>query len=368
MEKGERPLEAMELREFYAGKKVFLTGHTGFKGAWLAWWLKELGAEVTGYALAPEDLRGNLFKLSGLGLAVRSVEGDICDLDALRQALDSASPSVVLHLAAQPIVIRSYEDPVQTYRSNVMGTVNLLEACRLSPDVRTVLVVTTDKCYENKEWAWPYRESDELGGRDPYASSKAMAELAVGAYRRSFLAGRGVGVATARAGNVVGGGDFAPYRIIPDIVDSIGRGRPVVLRNPDSVRPWQHVLDALHGYLLLAMRLGADPAGISGAYNFSPRAGSPEHTVLAITRKFIDIIGKGSYEVDPATRRGHEAAYLSLDPSKAAQVLGWEPRFSTGEALAATARWYQGHLQAPGQAQARTLQDIRDFMRGAGHA
>jgi len=367
VEKRGGPVENMELKGFYSGKKVFLTGHTGFKGAWMAWMLKELGAEVTGFSLGPEDVRGNLFKLTGLGQALRSFEGDLADLAALRAALDFAAPEIVLHLAAQPLVIRSYEDPVETYRSNVMGTVHLLEACRLSPGVRTVLVVTTDKCYENKEWPWPYRENDELGGRDPYASSKAMAELAVSAYRRSFFEARGVGLATARAGNVIGGGDFASHRIIPDIVESIGLRRPVVLRNPDAVRPWQHVLDALNGYLQLTMRLHQDPGGLAGAYNFSPKDTSPAHHVLAITKKFIEIMGQGSYTVDPASRLGHEASYLSLDPSKATRVLGWKPFFSTDEALGATARWYQGHLADPGQARERTLKDIRDFMAGTRH-
>ena len=360
-------MENVALREFYAGKRVFLTGHTGFKGAWLAWWLKELGAEVSGFSLAPQDQRGNLFKLSGLGGAMPSVEGDLADLAALGSAVEAGAPEIVLHLAAQPIVLRSYEDPVETYRSNVMGTVNLLEACRHCASVRTVVVVTTDKCYENREWPWPYRETDELGGRDPYSSSKAMAEIAVSAYRRSFLAARNVGVATARAGNVVGGGDFAPYRIIPDIVEAIGLARPAVLRNPDAVRPWQHVLDALHGYLVLALRLHRDPS-LAGAWNFSPRDTTKEHNVLAITKKFIEVIGKGSYEIDPATRRGHEAAYLSLDPSKASQGLGWSPRFSTEGALEATARWYKGHLSDPAGARERTLAEIRAYMQGAAHA
>jgi CDP-glucose 4,6-dehydratase len=356
----------MALRDFFGGKKVFLTGHTGFKGAWLAWWLKELGAEVTGYSLAPEDSRGNLCRLSGLEGSMRSLRGDIGDLAGLRSALDSCGPEIVFHLAAQAVVIRSYEDPVETYRSNALGTVHLLEACRLSSSVRTVVVVTTDKCYENKEWNWPYRENDELGGRDPYSSSKAMAELAVAAYRRSFMSEKGVGLATARAGNVIGGGDFAPYRIIPDIVEAISLKKPVVLRHPDSVRPWQHVLDALHGYLLLAMRLHQEPA-LAGAFNFSPRDSSAEHDVLAVTKKFIAVIGQGSFAVDPASRRGHEAVYLSLDPSKAARLLGWKPRFSTDEALDATARWYRGHLLDPDKARDRTLQEIRSFI-GGGHA
>jgi CDP-glucose 4,6-dehydratase len=364
VEEGEGPLENVDLKAFYAGKRVLLTGHTGFKGAWLAWWLKELGAEVTGFALGPEDLRGNLFVLSGLGGALRHVEGDLRDLQALRRAVDAAAPELVFHLAAQPIVLKSYEDPVGTYASNAMGTVHLLEACRLCDAVKTVVVVTTDKCYENKEWPWPYRENDELGGHDPYSSSKAMAELATAAYRRSFFAPKGVGVATARAGNVIGGGDFAPYRIIPDIVESLGLGKPVPIRNPDAVRPWQHVLDALHGYLLLGRRLHQDPS-LAGAYNFSPRDTSPEHNVLAITQRFIRALGRGSYVVDPSTRRGHEANYLSLDPSKAARMLGWNPQFSTDQALDETARWYQGHLAEPAGARARTLAAIRAYGEAA---
>lgn len=357
----------MGLKEFYAGRRVFLTGHSGFKGAWLAWWLKELGAEVTGFSLPPQDLRGNLFKLSGLDKSVGSTFGDLCELDSLRRAMDAAAPQIVFHLAAQPIVIRSYEDPLETYRSNVLGTVNVLEACRLSRGLKTLLVVTSDKCYENKERSAPYREDDELGGRDPYSSSKAMAELAVSAYRRSFLAEQGVGVATARAGNVIGGGDFGRHRIIPDIVQALGLGQPVVLRNPDSVRPWQHVLDALHGYLILAMRLDQDPA-LAGAYNFSPEGNSPRRTVLDITQRFIEVFGRGSYSIDPASRRGHEAGMLSLDSGKAMRSLGWRPQLSTDEALASTARWYRGHLDAPQEAQSRTLQEIREFMREGAHA
>ncbi|HTA16878.1 MAG TPA: CDP-glucose 4,6-dehydratase, partial [bacterium] len=329
----------MDLRAFYSGKKVFLTGHTGFKGAWLAWWLKDLGADVTGYSLEPEDTRGNLFNQTKLASALRSVNGDICDRDALLAALAASGAELVFHLAAQPIVLRSYEDPFETYRSNALGTVSLLDAVRLTPAVKTVLVVTTDKCYENREWPWPYRENDELGGRDPYSSSKAMAELAVSAYRRSFLAAQGVGVASARAGNVIGGGDYAPHRIIPDIVEAIGLGRPVVLRHPDSVRPWQHVLDALHGYLILGQRLHAEPEAYAEAFNFSPRDASPKHSVLAVTQRFIKTLGRGHYEVDEASRRGHEAAYLSLDPGKAALRLGWRQLFSTDEALSLTAEW-----------------------------
>ncbi len=360
-------MEDLGLKRFYQGRRVFLTGHTGFKGAWMAWWLKELGAEVAGYALPPEDRRGNLYKLSGLDKAMPSTLGDLDDLAGLKGALAASQAELVFHLAAQPIVLRSYEDPVETFRSNALGTVHLLEAARLQPSVRTVVVVTTDKCYENKEWHWPYRESDELGGRDPYSASKAMAELAVNAYRRSFFAGNGVGLASARAGNVIGGGDYAADRIIPDIVEAIATGEPVTLRHPDAVRPWQHVLDALHGYLLLAQRLHGDPQGLGGAYNFSPLDEGARHSVLAVSEAFIARFGKGSVRIDPSTRRGHEAAYLTLDPSKARQALGWAPRFSTREAIETTADWYADVQGKPGSARERVLADLRVFMQRGPH-
>jgi CDP-glucose 4,6-dehydratase len=367
MEERGGALEAVGLKEFYSGKRVFLTGHTGFKGAWLAWWLKELGADVTGYALAPENLRGNLFLHSGLGDAIRSVEGDLCDRAALSKALASSGADVVFHLAAQPIVLRSYDDPFETYRSNALGTVSLLDAVRVDSNAKAVVVITTDKCYENMEWPWPYRESDALGGRDPYSSSKAMAELAVSSYRRSFFAPKGVGLASARAGNVIGGGDYAPYRIIPDIVEAIGKHRPVVLRNPDSVRPWQHVLDALHGYLLLAQRLHSSPQDYAEAFNFSPRDTSKEHSVLSVTRRFIAAFWRGSVEIDEASRKGHEASYLSLDPSKAEHRLAWRQVLGTDEALAWTAQWYKAAGDGR-QAASHTLADIRAFMKRSQHA
>jgi CDP-glucose 4,6-dehydratase len=360
-------LEDLGLRAFYKGRKVFLTGHSGFKGAWLAWWLLELGAEVTGYALEPADQRGNLFLQTGLGGQLRSVVGDLDDLAGLRRALDGSAAELVLHLAAQPIVLAGYDDPVGTYRSNAQGTVHLLEAARLCPSVRTVLAVTTDKCYENKERPAAYREGDELGGHDPYSSSKAMAELAISAYRRSFLAAKGVGLASARAGNVIGGGDYAPYRIIPDIVEAISQGRPVLLRNPDAVRPWQHVLDALHGYLLLCQRLSADPAGLAEPFNFSPDATDPSRPVLALAEAFIRHFGKGSVQVDESTRRGHEAVLLSLDNAKARQRLGWRPQLGADEAIQMTAAWYADVAADPARARQRTLADIRAHMQRSGN-
>jgi CDP-glucose 4,6-dehydratase len=358
----------MGVNAFYRGRRVFLTGHTGFKGAWLSLWLRRLDAEVTGYALPPEDARGNLFKLAGLSGLMDSVEGDVCDVEALKAAMARSKAELVFHLAAQPLVLKSYADPFETYRSNALGTVGVLEAARHSPSVRAVVVVTTDKCYENREWPWPYREDDALGGRDPYSSSKAMAELAVSAFRRSFFAEKGVGLASARAGNVIGGGDYAADRILPDIVEAIAQGRPAVLRNPLAVRPWQHVLDALHGYLLLGARLAEEPAAYGEAFNFSPGDTGPEHTVRRVAETFVRAFGRGTIEVDPSTRRGHEASYLSLDSSKARRRLGWRQILPTDEAIAMSAAWYRDVAADPSSARERTLADIAAFRDRSAHA
>ena len=331
----------MGLKEFYNGRKVFVTGHTGFKGSWLCWFLLELGADVTGYALSPEDIRGNLYKQTDLGKAIKSIEGNINDLKNLQKSIDESGAEILFHLAAQPIVLRSYKNPIDTYKTNTIGTVNILEVARLSNAIKTVIIITTDKCYENREWLWGYRETDSLGGHDPYSSSKAMAELAVSSYRKSFLAERGIGVATARAGNVIGGGDFGAYRIIPDIAEAISRNESVVLRNPGAIRPWQHVLDALNGYLLLGKKLRENSEEFATSFNFSPEDNSNDHTVLYITKKFINIIGSGRYEINEATQQGHEASYLRLDASRAKSILGWKSVFKTDEAIAFTAEWYK---------------------------
>ncbi len=361
-------MEALDLRAFYRGRRVLVTGHTGFKGAWLAWWLRELGCEVSGFGLPPEDVRGNLFAASALGTAIASRFGDVCDSAALEAALASSGAELVFHLAAQALVLKSYSDPLGTFRANALGTATLLEAVRKSPTVRSVVVVTTDKCYENREWPWPYRETDELGGRDPYSASKAMAELAASCYRRAFLAQRGVGVATARAGNVIGGGDYAPDRVIPDIVEAAAAGRPVVLRHPEAVRPWQHVLDALRGYLLLGARLHADPETFAGPFNFGPRETSRKSNVLDVTRRFVECFGRGSWRVDPAAAAFPEAEVLSLDPGKAERLLGWRPLLGTDEAVERTARWYREDLERPGRSADLVLEDIRFYMDRADHA
>ncbi len=354
-------------KEFYQGKRVFLTGHTGFKGTWLAWWLKRMGAEVTGYALAPEKDRPSLFELTQLQSEVQSVEADLRDYAKLKTSLEASQPQIVFHLAAQALVLDSYQDPRGTYETNVMGTINLLDAIREVPSVRSVVVVTTDKCYDNQEWLWPYRETDALGGKDPYSSSKAMAELAASAYRQSFFNERAdFGLATARAGNVIGGGDFARYRIIPDIVAALGKKQPVVLRHPQAVRPWQHVLDALHGYLQLGQKLWQEPNRFSSAFNFSTLDNSKDHTVQYVTEKFIHILGFGEYQIDPQTRLAPEAHLLQLDSSKARAELGWQPQLLTDQAIEFTVDWYKSYLSQSSADSLReiTFSQIQKFLNG----
>jgi CDP-glucose 4,6-dehydratase len=323
---------------FWKGRRVFLTGHTGFKGAWLSLWLQSLGAEVTGYALEPPSAP-SLFELAGVARGMRSILGDVRDARRLAEELRAASPEVVLHLAAQPLVRESYRDPAGTFAVNVMGTVNLLEAVRACPGVRAVVNVTTDKCYENREWVWGYRECDALGGHDPYASSKACSELATAAWRASFFSGAAApGVATARSGNVIGGGDWGAERVIPDCVRAASTGGRITLRNPGATRPWQHVLEPLGGYLLLAERLSADRAAYAGAWNFGPA----EHDVWTVERlvqRFCALWGEGlACETVPG-QHPHEANLLKLDCSKAGALLGWRPRWPLETALEKVASW-----------------------------
>ena len=348
--------------DFYRGKRVFVTGHTGFKGAWLCWWLHQLGAEVTAYALPPENFRGNLFEASGLADVITSVEGDLSDRTLLSETMVACQPDMVFHLAAQPLVLTSYDDPVGTYQTNVMGTIYVLECIRKLTSVQGVVVITTDKCYENNEWEWPYREDDPLGGHDPYSSSKAMVEIATSAYYRSFFNALGVGVATARAGNIIGGGDYAQYRIIPDIIESILADKPVSLRHPGSIRPWQHVLDALYGYLLLGERVVADPALFATSFNFSPSS-RQAFTVEDVTRTMIEVLKQGRYDTD-GCRREHEATNLELDSSRAQKRLGWMTAFDFKQTIEQTAQWYQAvHLNGT-HAKTTTLNQIAAYMEG----
>jgi CDP-glucose 4,6-dehydratase len=332
-----------DIRDFYRNKKVLITGHTGFKGSWLSLWLHELGAEVIGYALPPPT-KPSHFEACRLQDRMASIEGDIRDLEALKKILRHHGPGMVFHLAAQSLVRQSYREPVDTYGTNVMGTVHLLEACRQSASVKVIVNVTSDKCYENREWVWGYRENDRLGGHDPYSSSKGCAELVATAYARSYFdAGRPHGspkaLASVRAGNVIGGGDWAEDRLIPDCMRTLSRQRPVVIRNPRSVRPWQHVLEPLCGYLILAARMHEQPNRFSGAWNFGPDSGSLI-AVEDLVGHVLEQWGGGAYEVrtDPEM---HEAQLLKLDSSKAKTTLGWKHRWSVRQATNATIDWYK---------------------------
>jgi len=348
-------------RSMWRGTRVFLTGHTGFKGGWLALWLESLGARVHGYALPPPT-DPSLFeaariqsRLAGHTLA------DLADRDALAGALRAAQPEVVFHLAAQPLVRRSYADPVETYRTNLMGTVHLLEAVRGCPSVRTVVNVTTDKCYENLGWEWGYRETDSLGGGDPYSSSKACSEIITSAYRRSFLEAAGIGVATARAGNVIGGGDWAADRLIPDAFRAMEAKVPLEVRAPDSVRPWQHVLEPLSGYLLLAERLHEDASGISGAWNFGPA--EEEARSVAWVLDHLQALEPALHWKAETANPVREAAFLRLDSSRARQRLGWRPRWGLEEALRRTSEWHRAWKEGQDLAEVslRQIQAHGDF-------
>jgi CDP-glucose 4,6-dehydratase len=325
--------------DFWRGRKVLLTGHTGFKGSWLSLWLQKLEVDLTGYALAPHT-RPSLFELADVGRDMRSVIGDVRDESKLRQVIQDCKPEIVIHMAAQALVHHSYEHPVQTYAVNVMGTVNLLDAIRQTPSVRAIVNVTTDKCYENREWLWPYREGEPLGGQDPYSSSKACAEIVSAAYRASFFAASpgGVALATARAGNVIGGGDWSPDRLVPDIVQAMESGVPAVIRNPDAIRPWQHVLEPLRGYMMLAERLHANEAPFAEPWNFGPLQ-EDARSVQWLARQLVQLWGEGASLNQVAAERGHEAGYLKLDVSKAQSRLHWRPLMRLPEALQLVVHW-----------------------------
>jgi CDP-glucose 4,6-dehydratase len=334
----------MEDMSIYNGRRVLITGHTGFKGSWLAVWLHHLGARVTGYALDPYSEKDN-FVLSRIGEKIENdIRADVRNRSRLHEAFAEHRPEVVFHLAAQPLVRLSYERPVETYEVNVMGTVNVLEEVRQSPSVRVVVVVTSDKCYENRERWWGYREDEALGGYDPYSSSKGAAEIAVSAWRRSFMnplrcAEHGKAVASARAGNVVGGGDWAADRIVPDCIRALESGRPVEIRSPRAVRPWQHVLEPLSGYLALAAKLWHDPAKYAQAWNFGPSADSVV-SVWDVARMVVERYGTGSLKDASTPNTLHEATLLALDASKARYELGWTPRWDIRTTIAKTVEWY----------------------------
>ena len=345
---------------FWRGKRVFLTGHTGFKGGWLSLWLQQLGARVQGYALAPEG-EHSLFEAARVPDGMASTLADIRDLGALQMALSEFQPEIVIHMAAQPLVRQSYVDPVETYATNVMGTVNLLEAVRRAPGVRAVVNVTTDKCYENDDRASGYAEGEPMGGHDPYSSSKGCAELVTSAYRRSFFAGGATAVATARAGNVIGGGDWASDRLVPDILRAFERGEPVVIRNPNATRPWQHVLEPLGGYLVLAQRLWHDGAAFAEGWNFGPRD-EDARPVQWIVEQLADRWGQGArWQLDGGPHP-HEARFLKLDIAKARMRLGWEPRWHLADALQRIVAWQHAWL-AGDDVRALCLAQIDDYVR-----
>ncbi len=326
-------------REFWAGRRVFLTGHSGFKGGWLGLWLSELGAEVYGYSLAPQT-QPALHQSIRLAECLAGEFADIRDAEQLRRSLQAFRPEVVLHLAAQPLVRESYRTPADTYATNVIGTLNLLEAVRQCDTVRAVLVVTSDKCYENREWLWPYREQDALGGHDPYSSSKACAELLCASWRDSFLRERGVALATARAGNVIGGGDWSADRLLPDILRAWDAGESLTLRYPGAVRPWQHVLDPLHGYLLLAQALVEQGQAVAQAWNFGPDSEGTATVGEVVQAMAEQWSGDARWAVE-SLDQPHEAGLLTLDSSRARQLLGWRPSWGLPQALQRTLDWHR---------------------------
>jgi CDP-glucose 4,6-dehydratase len=357
-------MEGLEMNtSFWSGKRVFLTGHTGFKGSWLALWLQQLGAQVTGYALeAPTQ--PSLFDVAQVGHGMRSIHGDVRDLPGLLRAMQATQPEIVIHMAAQSLVRLSYENPVETYATNVMGTVHLLEAVRQTPGVKAVVNVTTDKCYENKEWAWGYRENEPMGGFDPYSNSKGCSELVSAAYRSSFFnpthyAQHGVALATARAGNVIGGGDWAKDRLIPDILAAFEADKQVSIRNPHATRPWQHVLEPLRGYLTLVEHLYTDGPAFAEGWNFGPNSDDAK-PVEWIVRQLAQRWGQGaSWQVD-ASNQPHEANYLKLDISKASQRLHWQPALRLNEALGLIVDWVRAR-QTGADMHAATLAQIAAY-------
>lgn len=325
----------------FKGKTVLVTGHTGFKGSWLCIWLRELGANVTGYAFEPYTENDN-FVVSGMKSKIRSNIGDIRDYDNLKRVIDEYQPEIVFHMAAQPLVRLSYEQPKLTYDTNVGGTVNLLECCRLTDSVKVIINVTSDKCYENKEWIWGYRENDTLGGYDPYSSSKGCSEIITAAYRNSFFKMSNKSLSSVRAGNVIGGGDWREDRLVPDCIRALKKGEPVGIRSPHSVRPWQHVLEPLSGYLLLASRMYEDGERYSGAWNFGPYHGSII-TVEELVTRLISRWGSGQYTdlSRQSPEAPHESSSLMLDISKAINLLSWAPILNVSEAIEYTVNWYK---------------------------
>lgn len=345
---------------FWKGKRVFLTGHTGFKGSWLSLWLQLMGAEVKGFSLTPPTTP-SLFAEANVAQQMQSEIGDIRDFSKLSESIRTFNPDVLLHLAAQPLVRLSYKEPIETYSTNVMGTVNVLEASRYASHLKAIVVITTDKCYENREWEWGYRENEPMGGHDPYSNSKGCAELVVSAYRRSFFhTNDTAAVASARAGNVIGGGDWAEDRLIPDILRAFEKQQPVIIRNPLSTRPWQHVLEPLSGYLVLAQQLYNQGNTFAEGWNFGPKDDDCQ-PVQWILDKMVYFWGEGAhYQIDNS-EQPHEANFLKLDCSKAANRLKWHPQWRLEQTLEQIIQWHRAWLQGE-EMQTHCLREIKEYM------
>lgn len=353
-------MENMELnRSFWSGKPVFMTGHTGFKGGWISLWLQHMGVSLYGYALEPSE-RPCLYYEANVGDGMQSFLADVRDGAKLQSAMGKAKPEIAFHFAAQPLVRESYRNPADTYATNVMGTVNFLEAVRRTPSVRVAIVVTSDKCYENREWQRGYREGDAMGGSDPYSSSKGCSELVATAYRRSFFNDGRVALASVRAGNVIGGGDWAEDRLIPDLVRAFSTRQALRLRYPGAVRPWQHVLEPLRGYLMLAERLWDEGAACSGGWNFGPR-GEDARTVIDVVKTAAKMWGAGAEWCINIALSPHEANVLRLDCSLARSRLGWTPVIGLEETLEWTISWYRAHLEGSTDMRRFTVQQVESY-------
>ena len=346
----------------FSGKKVFITGHTGFKGSWLSYILIKLGADVTGFALPPEQ-KTNHFDLLGLKNKLHHIEGDIRNLDHIKSSLNDAKPEFVFHLAAQALVKKSYVNPIETFDINIMGSANLLESIKENNTVRSLVYITSDKCYENKDWIWGYRENDQLGGHDPYSASKAAAEIIFSAYFRSFLENKkNLGLATVRAGNVIGGGDWAQDRIVPDCIRAIQNNSSIFLRHPASTRPWQHVLEPLSGYLLLAAKLYEDPSKYSSSWNFGPFA-TEVRSVIDVAKTILSYFDSQSTDIVISNEIYHEANLLQLNCDKSHQYLGWRPKWDVNETIENTAIWYKKVIEGVNAENITSLQ-IKEYFKG----
>ena len=347
---------------FWKNRRVLITGHTGFKGAWLSLWLEQLGANIAGIALEP-NTNPNLFSLLNLKEKMQSHIADVRDFEKIKKIIHDFKPEIIIHMAAQPLVRYSYQNPIETYATNVMGTVHVLEAAKTCESVRAIVNVTTDKCYENKEWMWGYRENEMLGGHDPYSNSKACSELVTKAYRDSFYEKLNIGLATARAGNVIGGGDWSQDRLIADIMKSMVAQKPVIIRNPNAIRPWQHVLEPLSGYLLLAEKLFSDTKKYSESWNFGPQANEAVCVEKIVKTVFLNWSDKSAgYVIEQDHENLHEAHFLKLDITKAITALNWKPQLTIDDTISWVSDWYQAWMKKENMLE-YTLKQIQAYQK-----